>query len=190
MRASGRPRDPAVTERIGDACKQILAEVGYSGLTIDSVADRAGVSRPTIYRRWPSKASMVWDVVFARADEAPVIGDTDDLRADVDLWVAAAVEFFSRPEVADAFPGLIIEPPLDAGQGHQLRDPAKELVVARFQRAVVEGQVRSDFDVAAIFDVVTGFAIYRASVPSPDQDQASIASVVDLVLRGALVREP
>ena len=56
VRKPGRPRDVRNDTRILEATSAILFEKGYAGLTIDGVAAAAGVSRPTIYRRWPSKA--------------------------------------------------------------------------------------------------------------------------------------
>jgi AcrR family transcriptional regulator len=56
--ARGRPRDEEAGERILDAALALLGEAGYAGLSMEAVARRAGVSKPTLYRRWPSKADL------------------------------------------------------------------------------------------------------------------------------------
>ena len=58
-RRPGRPRDARRDEAILNATLALLQERGYQGLTIDGVAASAGVGRPTIYRRWSSKPSLV-----------------------------------------------------------------------------------------------------------------------------------
>jgi len=57
-RAAGRPRDAAAERRIRASALQLLAEQGYSRMTLDEVAQRAGVSKPTIYRRWKGKEDL------------------------------------------------------------------------------------------------------------------------------------
>ena len=57
-RSPGRPRDEALDDRILVTTRQVLSESGYEGLTVAAVADRAGTSRPAIYRRWPDKESL------------------------------------------------------------------------------------------------------------------------------------
>ena len=57
-RMPGRPRDPATEQRILEVALRMLAMDGYSRMSLDAVAAEAGVSKPTIYRRWPSKADL------------------------------------------------------------------------------------------------------------------------------------
>jgi AcrR family transcriptional regulator len=79
----GRPRDPSRGEAILKATIELLAEVGYEGTSIDAVAARAGVSKPTIYRRWPDgKEQLVSAAVASCKEDAPV-PDTGTLRGDL-----------------------------------------------------------------------------------------------------------
>ncbi len=52
-RQRGRPRDPAINDAILTAARELLVEVGYAELSMEAVAARAGVSKPTLYLRWP-----------------------------------------------------------------------------------------------------------------------------------------
>jgi AcrR family transcriptional regulator len=82
--ARGRPRDPERDAAIFDAALSLVAEVGYDRMSIDAVAARAGVSKPTIYRRCPEgKAQLVVQAVLARHDEKPPMPDTGSLRGDL-----------------------------------------------------------------------------------------------------------
>lgn len=185
-RSPGRPRDPAVRVAIEQACRELIAEAGYATLTIEAVAERAGVGRPTIYRRWPSRGHMVWDVLFTTPTDATVIGDTADLRADVELWIRSTVDFFSRPEVSRAFPGLLAEPAVENVWLEHLREPVRTAVLARLRRAVAEGDLRPDVDPKVFFDLVTGFAIYRATVPQAADWCPTVEAVTDQLLLGVL----
>ncbi|MEU8950978.1 TetR/AcrR family transcriptional regulator [Streptomyces sp. NPDC048489] len=62
-RPGGRPRDPAVEEAILEATRKRLATDGYSRMTIGDIVSDAGVTRPTLYRRWPNKYELVVDAL-------------------------------------------------------------------------------------------------------------------------------
>ncbi len=62
-RAGGRPRDPALDEAIILATRARLVRDGYSRMTLGDIAADAGVSRPTLYRRWGSKLELVADAL-------------------------------------------------------------------------------------------------------------------------------
>jgi AcrR family transcriptional regulator len=62
-RVSGRPRDPALDEAIIVATRARLVRDGYSRMTLGDIAADAGVSRPTLYRRWDNKFELVVDAL-------------------------------------------------------------------------------------------------------------------------------
>lgn len=87
--ARGRPRDPQTRQAILDAALALVAEVGYDRTTVDAIASTAGVSKPTLYRRWPhGKAEVVADAIRERHAGAGQIPDTGTLRGDLLALVA------------------------------------------------------------------------------------------------------
>src|SRR5215212_11839374 len=58
-RGRGRPRREGADEEILDVARAMLRESGDRTLTVDAVADRAGVAKTTVYRRWPSKRALI-----------------------------------------------------------------------------------------------------------------------------------
>jgi AcrR family transcriptional regulator len=62
-RTGGRPRDPALDEAIILATRARLVRDGYSRMTLGDIAADAGVSRPTLYRRWSTKFELVADAL-------------------------------------------------------------------------------------------------------------------------------
>src|SRR5690606_19250929 len=59
----GRPREERVDAALATAVRQLLIEFGYQKLTVDLIANRAGVGKPAIYRRYRSKAELIFGVV-------------------------------------------------------------------------------------------------------------------------------
>ncbi|MBV9493109.1 MAG: helix-turn-helix transcriptional regulator [Acidobacteria bacterium] len=59
MSPRGRPRKEGADEEILAGARALLAEVGYATLTVDAVAERVGVAKTTVYRRWPTKRELI-----------------------------------------------------------------------------------------------------------------------------------
>lgn len=95
-----RRRGERLEQAILEAAWAELAEVGYTALTIEAVAKRAGTSKPVIYRRWPSRAHLVIAAWARQQPIRPVIPNTGSLRADL-IWL------FTR--VADRTAGMMTE---------------------------------------------------------------------------------
>ena len=92
-RAAGRQRDPEIDAAVIAATLALLDEVGYAKLSIGAVAKRAGVYRPAIYRRWPTKQHLVTDAIASTIGVTPT-PDTGDLRADLVTGIATIAAAF------------------------------------------------------------------------------------------------
>src|SRR5216683_4433691 len=95
----GRPRDDAADQRILDAAWDLLHAAGYAGLSVDEVAERAGVAKTTLYRRWPTKDHLAIAVAARMLGEVP-IPDTGDLQADLTEFASALAEQLNRVRAA------------------------------------------------------------------------------------------
>src|SRR5687767_6122165 len=104
----GRPRDPQVDAAIRDAALGLLLDEGYARMTIEGVAERAGVGHSSIYRRWPSKAHMVHEIVFPD-DTAYDVPPVTPLEEVVRGLAVGVVESLSRPIARAAIPGLMAD---------------------------------------------------------------------------------
>jgi AcrR family transcriptional regulator len=103
-----RRRGAELEKAILDATWAELSEVGYTSLTIEAVAKRAGTSKPVIYRRWPSRAALV---VASWAGRQPVQVATPDLgslRADV-LWLFTKIATRMDNMMSQAIAGVMAE---------------------------------------------------------------------------------
>jgi AcrR family transcriptional regulator len=107
-RAGGRaPRGNATTEALRGAVRRMLEELGYQALTMEGVAARSGVAKTSIYRRWPSKAEMVFDLMLHSSDELPPLEDQGSLADDIDVLAGRIVALVAGPLGRRIFPGLI-----------------------------------------------------------------------------------
>jgi AcrR family transcriptional regulator len=91
------------------AVQELLEEVGYRALTIEGVAARSGVAKTSIYRRWPSKADMVFDLIVHSSAELPAMADRGSLTGDIEALSARIVALVAGPLGRRIFPGLICD---------------------------------------------------------------------------------
>jgi AcrR family transcriptional regulator len=103
----GRPRNAGIDDAAREATRQLLIDVGWEGTTLSAVADRAQVSRPALYRRWPTKTHLVFDTLFGWADEVL----PKELDQTPEEWLRTAVDvsfaLFGDPAVRAGTPGLL-----------------------------------------------------------------------------------
>jgi AcrR family transcriptional regulator len=193
--STGRPRDARRDAAILAAALEILAESGYPRLTIDAVARRAGVGRPTVYLRWPSKAQLVHEAVFPDiATEDLPIPRTASFAHDVRLMARQAVEYLARPEVLTAAPGLMAEfaadPELRRLMAERLEDRLRVHLKARVAAAIASGEARPDLDPDLLLDVITGSVLFALLVRPPGDQRIDPAALANLVLHGVVPRGP
>ena len=96
-RHGGRPRDPSRDEAIRAALLRLLGEVGYGGLTMDALAQAAGVGKATIYRRWRTKQDLIVDSIADLGSVLTVPPDTGSLRADLRQFMHLVAEATRSP---------------------------------------------------------------------------------------------
>jgi len=184
-RRPGRPRDPSYDKAILDTTLEILNDKGYAGLTIDNVATRTGIGRPTIYRRWPSKAALV----IAALAESPGLSptpDTGSLRDDLLAFQRQQVRMMNGQESRRITAGLVADvvadPELAETYLGDYVDRRRNSVWQALQRGVDRGELQSDANFVFIYDLLIGplfmRSVVRGELLGPDMAE----EIVDLVL--------
>jgi len=157
--ARGRPRSASADRLILDATLTLLQRHGYLRLSIDQIAQEAGVGRATIYRRYRSKADLVASAVASRAGflDQP---DTGTTRGDL-LWLLQQAQ--EKYDSAAGLPMagvLLIDGPHNPELLHAFRQrvlgPRRVRFESVLRRGVERGDLRPDLDVSAAMDVLTG----------------------------------
>ncbi len=100
----GRPRIAGRTQDIIDAATSLLVQVGYDNITIQAIADSAGVGLATIYRRWASKDDVLVDAIASFPK--PTFATTGDASADLEAFVRLQVDTFTHE--TNRLPGLLV----------------------------------------------------------------------------------
>jgi AcrR family transcriptional regulator len=159
IRSKGRPRQASIDVAVIDATLRQLAAVGYSRLSIESVAAEAGVGRPAVYRRWRNKAELVTTAIeHLRVREAGQ--STGDTRRDLEAQLERVRRYFEElggmaligtllveeerhPELLELFRERVVRP---------RRAELREVLAAGQAR----GDVRPDLDLDAAVNLLVG----------------------------------
>ncbi len=161
---------------------------------MESVASHAQVGKKTLYRRWPSKAPLVAEVVldaYGRSGSFE-IPESTDLRADLRSWLVEHSEFIADPASAALIRALIAaaaaSPADNVALYQQLSVPQHAGVTARLRRAVEGGHLHADADLDAIADALIGILLLRVlnGTPPNDQPATEFEGLLDAILNGAL----
>lgn len=143
----GASRRARTNERLRVAVVKELTQRGYVGVTIEGIAAAAGVAKTTIYRRWTSKAEMVFELAIHQDAEAQPV-DTGNLQDDIFVLAHRAVSLITSDLGRLVLPGLLAEMSNDAILAERLRaifvDAAKADIDAVFAHALARGELHSD----------------------------------------------
>jgi AcrR family transcriptional regulator len=184
-RGPGRPRDPGYDKTILDATLEILNDKGYAGLTIDGVAAKTGVGRPTIYRRWRSKPALVIAALTAAPSLSPA-PDTGALRDDLLAFQRDQVVLMDRPESRRITAGLVADlvddPELAEAYLGDYVELRQKSVSQALQRGIERGELRADADESLIYDLLIGPLFLRSVVRGEPLGPKIAEQIVDLVL--------
>ncbi|MFD4640247.1 TetR/AcrR family transcriptional regulator [Lentzea sp. NPDC058436] len=114
MNTGGRPRSEEARLAVLHAVDDLLLEVGYSAMTMKSIADRAKVSRATVYRWWSTKAEVLFEASALDSVKELTIEASGDPRADLVAYLDALAVFLSRSPAGIAYRVLLTEARGDA----------------------------------------------------------------------------
>lgn len=185
VRGPGRPRDPAADDAILTATLTVLAEDGYGGLSMDRIAEVAGVSKATIYRRWSSRQEVIVAAGEHLSQEAP-IPDTGDLRHDLKELVEGLVEVFSRPVtgrlVAALVAGMADDEHLAAAVRSGFLAARRGAARSVLEQATVRGETRGDVDLDVAIDLLVAPFYHRLLITGQPIDSMFAQQIVDAVL--------
>ncbi len=192
--ATARPggRTARVAEAVLDATLAELAEVGYAALRVEAVAERAGVNKTTIYRRWGGKSGLVATAAIERRGSLTPTPDTGSLREDLVAllkeirlglqtpWVAALIRE-AGPRTANAELYELLD------RFWPARFRASEVI---FERAVARGELPPGTDPALLLEMISGPLYFHWLMLGRPLDDAFLDQVATFTLRGAQATPP
>ncbi|MFJ8660572.1 TetR/AcrR family transcriptional regulator [Streptomyces sp. NPDC093795] len=184
-RGPGRPREERVTGAVLNAVVDMVHEQGIAAVTMDAVAARAGVSKPAIYRRWPTKQDLIIAAAETRIGILSV-PDLDDFRAELRFVLTARLEAYRLPGTDRLIAGLIgaaAETGAVRGQYAEYTERITSETRRILERGIIRGDVAPDTDVRAAATLVAAPLIFRLIGEQEMPDARFVDSLVDLVAR-------
>jgi AcrR family transcriptional regulator len=169
-----------------EAAVEELADVGYGGVTIESVAARAGVGKSTIYRHWPDKLALIADAFETfHVQMVPDLVDRS-ARESVELLVRHVAEVVVDSAFARCIPALIEGAERDPrvrefhyGYSAERRQALIDLIA----RGVEDGEFRKGgLDPELATTALLGVIFYRRLMTGEPLDPDRAGEVVELIL--------
>lgn len=187
IKPRGRPRSADAHDAILSAAIALVREVGYDDVTVEAIADRAGVGKATIYRRWPSKEPLVTEAIGRIVSVIP-IPDTGTLRGDLRRLMRSAAHMYGDPATRLLLSGLIAAMARSESIGIAVRSGFvatwRNAVGQVVERAAARGDLRRGVDAHFVNDLVSGPLLHRFLIEGREIDEAFTRRVVDAVARG------
>ncbi|MGX7678071.1 TetR/AcrR family transcriptional regulator [Jatrophihabitans sp. DSM 45814] len=181
----GRPVDRTRDLAIMAATRELICEVGYDRLTIEAVAIRARAGKATLYRRWTSKAELVFDAMSERDLDIEALPDTGELRSDLIEGLSVMADKLGAIECG-LMSGLLTAMQSDAELAelvHQQMILHKRVAWHTWvDRALERGQLVGQPDADLLQEIVTDMFFGRMLMFRQPIDRSYVTHVVDRVL--------
>ena len=184
----GRPRSERARQAVLKAAAELLVDGGMAAVTMEAVAARAGVSKVTVYKWWPSRGAVAVDAYFGHYRQTIVFEDTGDVAQDLQRQMKVMLRAFSGRAGA-IMAELIGQAQSDPGLRETLRErwisPRREATLLVLHRAIERGQLRGDLDLEAFMDELYAPLYFRLMLQHQPLDQQLPATLVAQALAGA-----
>jgi AcrR family transcriptional regulator len=183
----GRPRNVETQKSILSASYELLLESGFGTVTVEKIAERAGVSKATIYKWWTNKAAVVMDGFLSAAAARLPVPDTGSVFNDILIHATSLARFLTSRE-GKVIKELIGEGQFDSGLAeayqtryfHPRRLEAKHLM----ERGVQRGELRENLDLDLSIDLIYGPIFYRLLVIGEYLDDVYVENLVKYSFTG------
>lgn len=183
----GRPRSEETKKAILTASYELLLEKGFIAVTVEGIAERAGVSKATIYKWWPNKAAVVLDGYFAATESMLLVPDTGSTREDLFIQVNNLASFITSSK-GKVITELIAEGQFDKNIADEYRiryfNPRRLISRNIIERGILRGELKKDLDLELSIDMIFAPLFYRLLITGETVDSAFVNSLISYALMG------
>lgn len=183
----GRPRSTQARTAILKSAHDLMAEHGPGRLTIEAVAARAGVGKPTIYRYWANSQELAMAALLEQKVPQASTRETLSPLADLERQVLHVVTAFSGRrgrQVTQMMAASEADSEVSKAFRNQVIMGSREQGRAILERAQTAGHVRPDLDMDVALDLIYGPIFYRLLVGHADVDAEFATGIVHMALKG------
>lgn len=170
---------------VRSAAIALLGERGYAAFNMEAVAEKAGVSKSTLYRHWPTKLLLIADA-FETLNVQPQPGPLDgDVRQRVTVLLRHLAEALATSPIAACIPGLIEAAKHHPEVAHFLHEYSahrRETLVALLRNAAAAGELPTDFDAETAAFALSGAIFYRHLMTPEPYSAEEVPALVATVL--------
>ena len=190
QRRRGRPRRAETGQAIVDATLALLAEWGFQATTVDAIAERAGVAKNTIYRRWDSKEELIADALDQLTRYELDVSESASVYEILREHARDIARIVADPQVRRILPDMLGELQRNRAFAvtvtERLLRPRRAAIVDSLRRAVERGELRRDADVELIADLLGGPPFARVLLPFdvPEMSEHDADVLVDTIWNG------
>ena len=177
----GRTRDQLVDEAVLRAALELFSEYGIEGASIGQIANRAGVARTTIYRRWSSREDLLVDAIERTRNfpEQLMEGLEKMQPAElVNLILDAGVDALTQTKIRNLAARLIgcspSHPALVSAYQDKYLQPRRLAFIRIFEKAQAQGLLPQNTDVEILGDMITGTTLYYLLFQPNEQTETNV----------------
>jgi AcrR family transcriptional regulator len=184
----GRPRSEKAQQAILAAAAELLFGHGLHAMSIEKVAERAGVSKATIYRWWASKELLALDALSTEwaGPMRTVERDTGTLRGDLLARFRPWLRQLNEKPFGRVIAGLVAEaqanPEFAALYREHLVNPRRDATRPLLLRAIDRGEIAADTDLEVTLDLLYGPIYHRLLHGHAPLNDRFAQQVVDTVI--------
>ncbi|MFL1676177.1 TetR/AcrR family transcriptional regulator [Paenibacillus dendritiformis] len=183
----GRPRNVEAQKSILSASYELLLENGFQAVTVDKIAERAQVSKATIYKWWPNKAAVVMDGFLHAATARLPVPDTGSAFNDILIHATNLAGFLISRE-GTIITELLGEGQFDSGLAEAYRTrffrPRRLEARSLLEKGVQRRELRKDLDIGICIDLIYGPIFYRLLVTGEPIDDSYVRHLVESAFEG------
>jgi AcrR family transcriptional regulator len=184
----GRPRSEKAREAILEAAAELLLARGLEAVSMDEVAERAGVSKATIYRWWPTKQTLALDALYHEWSAPPRRRASGSLRGDLLALLRPWVRLVGKRPYGRVIAALIAEAQSDPAFAEQYRErflePRRDQVRPILLEAIARGELPPTTDIELALDLLYGPVYHRLLHGHAPLSERFLRELVDTVLAG------
>jgi AcrR family transcriptional regulator len=175
MAQRGRPRSEQSRRAILTAAGELMLEGGLAAANIEAIAARAGVSKATIYKWWPSRGAVALDGFLDRVHHTIAVPEHASTVEALEFQVRELIKLFQNTSAGAIMRAIVSQVESDPQLAKEVRErwlgPRRAVAVEVIRRGIERGDLRRDLDVAAALDQLYGPLYYRlvfGHEPLPD----------------------